>query len=69
MLKVMNVLLAFSFIVQVLSIFLMISFENLSIHPLFFLVHKTNGLILITLIFIHLILNWKWILHVLLKIK
>lgn len=69
MLKATNILLAFSFLVQVLSGFLMVYFDTLKIHESFFLVHKFNAFILIILVFIHLILNWKWISHVLLKIK
>jgi hypothetical protein len=50
LLKIVNILLALSFLLQISTLF----YKN-------FELHETNGFILITLVFIHIILNFNWI--------
>ena len=57
MLKIVNVLLGLSILVQFLTVVAMVLFHNYS----FGSIHTLNGFILFVLIFLHLILNFAWI--------
>jgi hypothetical protein len=50
LLKIINLFLALSFLLQIATIFL----SNFKLHGI-------NGVILITLVFLHIILNFNWI--------
>ena len=57
MLKIVNILLGLSIIVQFLTVVAMVVFHNYS----FGAMHTLNGLLLFVLVFVHLILNFTWI--------
>ena len=62
-LKIINPILALSFLIQVLT---GIFHEQLP-YELFSETHEINGFVMTLLVLIHIILNWDWIRNVLLR--
>ncbi|MCX5665889.1 MAG: hypothetical protein NT036_02430 [Candidatus Omnitrophica bacterium] len=63
--KAANVLLAISFLVQVITVIGMVFFKGilrqLGISGIFFEIHEQNGFIFVALVLVHLFFNWGWV--------
>lgn len=64
MLKILNPILFLSALFQLISVINMVVF-----YGEFLPIHKINGYVLLGLIFLHVILNWSWIVTNIFKLK
>lgn len=65
MLKIVNMFLALSFVVQLSTIIAMVVFKNYTLGEL----HEYNGFLFVLLVFTHLTLNFSWVKKNILKWK
>ncbi len=61
MLRFVNLPLALSFLAQAATALIIFSGIKLPFKALIFDIHEYNGLLLITLVLVHIYLNWGWI--------
>ena len=61
LLRVVNIILFFSFILQAITSIIILLRIKVPNAQMVFEIHEYNGLFMITVVIMHLILNWGWV--------